>query len=340
MTRANLGEFLAVFAVPPRATIGSGSPADGRSRSAPDGHPDTSATTPLADSNLIVERIVHVIELAVRAGSQYALCGLSDYGDITDPRLYLGPDHVPLWLLSPVRRLATSSGGRSSTFAMCNYGAPRQDYTTLLYSPGLASRFARLDRDFCSHLDHSGTDKPSVIHPPLSPRFSVLIGDALASLCEPVTAIASFPPGLLPETSIPPAPRPATTRAHRLVPTVTAPLPDFTVAAADLPAPPNAENDSLQLTSDLPVCDELPSTASATSRRPSRCSSPRPLPSPPSLQARLHSSPPSLLARPLPRSTPRLRPLPVPPSPPWPPSRQSRTRRNSTPTASATTAEA
>jgi hypothetical protein len=92
-----------------------------------------------------------------------------------------------------------------------------------------------------------------VIHPPLPPRFSVLIGDALASLCEPVTAFASFPPGLLPETSIPPAPRPATTRAHRLVPTVTAPLTDYTVAAADLPAPPNAENDSLQLTADLPV---------------------------------------------------------------------------------------
>jgi hypothetical protein len=88
---------------------------------------------------------MRIIHLAARSGSQYAICGLSDYGDANDPRMYIDPAHVPLWLLPSVKELAADTGAQMATFAMCNYGASRQDYTSLLFSPGLTAHLSAFD---------------------------------------------------------------------------------------------------------------------------------------------------------------------------------------------------
>ena len=136
LMRANLGEFLAIFAVPPRATISSGDIADGRTRIQPDALPPTPTNPTRASTDIVISRTMEIIHFAARAGSQYAICGLADYEDCDDPRLFIDSSYVPLWLLAPVVDLAASTGGRTATLAMCSHGSARLDYT----SPPLSTR--------------------------------------------------------------------------------------------------------------------------------------------------------------------------------------------------------
>ncbi len=52
MTRANLGEFLAIFTLTPRSGLGTGDLTDGRSRALPDGDPYNPVISLLDDTNL------------------------------------------------------------------------------------------------------------------------------------------------------------------------------------------------------------------------------------------------------------------------------------------------
>ena len=240
-TRANLGEFLAIFALPPRSGLGSANRDDGRSRALPDGVPNGPVIKVLDDTNLVVQRITQLIHMAARAGTQYIICGPADHGDKSDPRLFISADHVPLWLLHPVKQLASDTGGHTSTFAMCAYGGSRQDYTVLLYSPGLAAQLGPLDRGYCSH-PHHGKTPPLASSPPMTPAFSVVVGDALASLCAPTLASALPIDPLAVEEALPQASAPTNP--------IVAPQ-DY----ADTRAPPADEDSVLLVTAEtnLPV---------------------------------------------------------------------------------------
>ncbi len=162
--------------------------------------PSPEVAAVLDDTDLVVQRIAQLIHMAARAGTQYIICGPADHGDKSDPRLFISEDHVPLWLLHPVKQLASDTGGHTSTFAMCAYGGSRQDYTVLLYSPGLAAQLGPLDRGYCSHPHHAKAP-PLASSPSLTPAFTVVVADALAS---PFTPPLSLSPPLPPLSLHPP----------------------------------------------------------------------------------------------------------------------------------------
>ena len=69
-------------------------------------------------------------------------------------RAFLHADHGPLWSLPEVQQLAQETSATKVDFSMCNFGAPWQKRTTLMYTPGFESWLAPLRRLECTHTSH------------------------------------------------------------------------------------------------------------------------------------------------------------------------------------------
>ncbi len=108
----------------------------------------------LANSNLLVLRTLALLNAAILVGSQFVIENPADHGDVNLPGFIPGSDHAPLWLLPAVLEFETRAGASKVTFAQCQYGAPYQKYTTLMYSPGLSTQFGPLANLLCTHTSH------------------------------------------------------------------------------------------------------------------------------------------------------------------------------------------
>ena len=208
LAKARRGEFLAIFAAPPCSTFSVGrsfraagsdatGAADGgppavRSRSHPDGlpNPPPGHERELADSNILILRTLALLNAAILVGSQFVIENPADHGDVNLPGFIPGSDHAPLWLLPAVLEFETRAGDSKVTFAQCQYGAPYQKYTTLMYSPGLSTQLGPLANLLCTHTSHGqlagglkSTDgwnsKATAAYPP---DLCLMLARSLASL--------------------------------------------------------------------------------------------------------------------------------------------------------------
>ena len=95
-----------------------------------------------------------LLMLAHRAGTEFIVENPADRGDVSLPKLFIDAAHGPLWLMAAVNALAKRASTKLVTFAMCEFGAPWQKATTLMYTAGLSSWLDVLRERQCSHATH------------------------------------------------------------------------------------------------------------------------------------------------------------------------------------------
>ena len=95
-----------------------------------------------------------LLMLAHRAGTEFIIENPADRGDLTEPSLFIDAAHGPLWLMAAVCALSRHASTKVVTFAMCEFGAPWQKYTTLMYTAGLSSWLDVLRERRCTHTSH------------------------------------------------------------------------------------------------------------------------------------------------------------------------------------------
>ena len=209
------GEFFAIFAAPPCSTFSvsrhfaargarDGGPPLVRNRQHIRGLPDvpTRHRRELLQANAVVARMAALIMAGFHRGVQFVVENPADRGDSAHPRRFLTADHGPLWLMPELEAIRETCAGKEVTFAMCNFGAPWQKYTTLAYSSGLSPWLAPLSKLQCGHASHPRAaggavgdgGVPSAETSAYPSNFNQYMALALASLRRESTA--SPPPGL------------------------------------------------------------------------------------------------------------------------------------------------
>ena len=257
LERARNGEFRAIFCAPPCSTFsvsrffksasGNGPPIV-RDRKHVSGLPNCPARhrAELINANAMVARMVAIIAVGWKAGSQYIIENPVDRGDRAFPRAFLEPDHAPIWLMPEMIALKKATDARTVDFSQCMFGAPWQKRTTLMYSVGFESWMSPLRRLDCTHLSHNSA-----------------VGGARSSRGNWVSAeSAAYPPDLNFYLS------------RALASVVVSPVPAITTAK---PAPPKPALDDVEETPDEPSAQPMPAAVpDASSSRHSSVVDPSP----------------------------------------------------------------
>ena len=166
----NWGYYFAVFAAPPCSTYsvsrhfrakrnrrGDRGPPPLRSRRSPQGldPPPHGHARELEQANLITDRLCALLEAAAAASAEFIVENPTDRGDPCSLHTFLFADHAPLWLHPSIVELRRSTGAKLCTFAQCEFGAPYQKYTSLLYTPALSPYLDAWSHKRCSHANHA-----------------------------------------------------------------------------------------------------------------------------------------------------------------------------------------
>jgi hypothetical protein len=131
-----------------------------RDASRPDGLPedelDPKHIRELKNADLLLTRTVN-LAIAARLSSSRTRISLEQPADRSDKdSIAYAPDlshHGSILATTEVKRLISTLGMKSRTFAYCRLGAPHQKYTTILYTPDLGAVLDDLDapRYQCNH---------------------------------------------------------------------------------------------------------------------------------------------------------------------------------------------
>ena len=112
-------------------------------------------------ANEMVRRSILLAKAIARTGGEVLFENPSDRGGVNDadPKVrdiyqQEWANHVPLWTLPEMQRLAMDLGLRKVTFPQCGLGSKFEKMTTLWYTAGLANELEDLHICICLHRSH------------------------------------------------------------------------------------------------------------------------------------------------------------------------------------------
>jgi hypothetical protein len=168
LSRAQRGEFLAIWAAPPCSTflicgflptrtLGGGPPIICRRQ---EGQVTGTRDVPqknrreLKISNELTSRTIAILRAGFDAGSECGLENPVDAGDEDHPEHLVDRKHAPLWLMPEVIAFKKHAGCREVTFPQCAFGSMFRKMTIFFLTPALGHILGGVNNLRCTHTHH------------------------------------------------------------------------------------------------------------------------------------------------------------------------------------------